>query len=267
MKTVLYILSSRFENNIKFKNLCFRSDYIVAVDGGLLIAKDFDLVEKVIFTVGDFDTCKNPENIISKDKILRFSVKKDLTDSILAYNLFNENIKTNENINKNQKENFKHIFFSISGPRQDHFLSLIFYFTQFLNQKKLYLKNLKIKNLNQNKIIQENCFKNNKNDFLIDLLNIEFHNDVESIFLLNAAKYKIYEQKDKIFSFFPLTKVESLTISPVEYPFPIKLERFNSIGISNIFKDNIVDLRFREGNAILFIENKDGNPVKIERFR
>ncbi|MCR4422297.1 MAG: hypothetical protein NUV32_07505 [Exilispira sp.] len=245
MKTVLYILSSGFENKKKFENLYNQADYIIAVDGGLLIAKENNLIDKIFFAVGDFDTCQNPEKIISEDKIFRFPVKKDLTDSILAYKLFNENIK------KNQEMEFKHIFFSVSGPRQDHFLSLIFYFTWLFNQTK---------------IDKNFIFKRKKTEFFTDLLNIEFHNDVESMFLLKAGKYKIYEQNDKIFSFFPLTKIYNLTLNPVEYPFPKKLEKFYYAGISNIFNDNIVELSFETGEAILFIENKDGNRIKIERL-
>ncbi|MFN3410827.1 MAG: thiamine diphosphokinase [Exilispira sp.] len=231
MKSVLYILSNKFENLFKFKYLASNADFIIAVDGGLSIAKDFNLLDKVILAVGDFDTCKNPERIIPPEKIIRFPSKKDLTDTALAYNLC---INSKKELLGNQ---LNHIFFSVSGQREDHFFSLIFYFISLM------------KNLHESNFI--------------NLSNIEFHNDVESIFILSKGSYEIYNQKDKLFSFFPLTNLKNLFIHPVEYKFPNTLPAFYSIGISNVFKEKIIKISFSCGYSILFIENKDGEEIKI----
>lgn len=243
MKSVLYILSNKFENVDKFKYLASNADFIIAVDGGLSIAKDFNLLDKVILAVGDFDTCKNPERILSDKKIRRFPSKKDLTDTALAYNIC---IKTRKELLDNQ---LNHIFFSVSGQREDHFFSLIFYFVSLM-------KNLK--NKNSDKDFQESNF--------INFSNIEFHNDVESIFILSEGFYEVYNQKDKLFSFFPLSDLKNVFIQPVEYNFPNTLPAFYSIGVSNVFKEKIINISFSCGYSILFIENKDGEKIKIVKL-
>lgn len=275
MKSILYLLSNNFQNKEKLKNLIIKSDILVAIDGGLSIARDLNIIDKVDIAIGDFDTCTKPDNIIDERKILRFSPKKDLTDTIIAYNFINDLLTFNEktvikkysqnkpeiyisDIVRNLKtklenvQESKHIFFSVSGPREDHFLSLIFYFISLM-------KNLKIKK--SDKIFQ----KFQKNDF-INFSNIEFHNDVESIFILKEGSYLVYGQKSKLFSFFPLSNLKNVFLQPVEYKFPSILPAFYNIGISNVFVENKVSINFSGNIAILFIENKVGNEIKIEKL-
>ncbi len=275
MKSILYLLSNNFQNKEKFKNLIIKSDILVAIDGGLSIARDLNIIDKVDIAIGDFDTCTNPDNIIDERKILRFSAKKDLTDTIIAYNFINDLLTCDEKTVKkkyseNQPEIYisntirnlktklenvqesKHVFFSISGPREDHFLSLIFYFISLMKTLK-------------NKKSDKNFQKFQKNDF-INFPNIEFHNDVESIFILKEGSYQVYGQKNKLFSFFPLSNLKDVFIQPVEYKFPNTLPAFYNIGISNVFVENKVSINFSGNNAILFIENKDAREIKIEKL-
>jgi len=223
MSSVLHLLSNNFKNKDKFLNLLKRTDFIVAVDGGLNIIKDYRLLNKVKYAIGDFDTCNNPEKFIDNQKIIKYPSKKDKTDTILAY----EFIKA-----KKEYSNTNHIFFSLSGIREDHFLSFIFYFI---------------------------------NEPLYDISKFEFHNESESIFLLKGGNYKILNQSKKLFSFFPLSRVSDLIIEPIEYQFPTTLHSFSEIGVSNIFNDDIVKLSFSGQIAILFIENKDGIKIEISK--
>ncbi len=221
MNSILYLLSNSFNNKIKFNKLLSNSDFVVAVDGGLNIAKENKLLNKVIYAIGDFDTCVNPQDFIQKEKIIKYPPKKDRTDTVLAFNFLKD---------KKEFSDMKHIFFSVSGAREDHFLSLIFYFLK----ERLY-----------------------------NISKFELHNDNESIFLLKGGKYKILKQNKRLFSFLPLSKIENLTIKPIEYPFPSNLPAFFDIGVSNTFDSDTVELSFSGESAILFIENKDGNKIEI----
>lgn len=271
MNSILYILSNEFENTEKFNKLLQNSVIVIAVDGGLSLARKYNIVNNIDLAIGDFDTCQNPENFIENSKILRFPANKDLTDTVLAYNITTKifenldkpnylkfvsnkvidefgcistekdikNIISNISKKINPNEKINHIFYSVSGKREDHFLSLLFYFSSRINDFDF--------NLNYNN-------------------EIIFHNDLEAIFILKQGNYKVYRQNEKLFSFFPLSNLTDVIVEPVEYKFPANLDEFFSTGISNIFKSDEVTIKFKNGMALLFIENKDGENLIIERI-
>ncbi len=83
-------------------------------------------MNKVDYAIGDFDSFENPEQIISKKKIIKFNSEKDYTDTLGAY------IEINK-IYKNITENH---FFCITGPREDHFLSTIYSFAKITKNRE-----------------------------------------------------------------------------------------------------------------------------------
>jgi len=247
-KKILYILSNKFSNVDKLLVLVNSSYLNIAVDGGLTIAKKYRFLEKLNFAIGDFDTCKSPEKIIKIEKIIRFPSEKDDADTILAYKytVSKDKDQLSELFKKNKMnlppksltnfaidKTFEHHFFSVSGKREDHFISLLLFFI--------------------------NEIKNEK----VDALNIIFHNDIETIYILDSGKYTIKGEQNSTFSFFPLDDLYDISFTGSKYTFHDKIYKYESSGLSNIFTKNISTISFKGGLAILSIINKSSNLIDI----
>lgn len=105
------ISGGRQPNSNFFKNLS-NNRKIIAIDKGINICHDLNIAPE--FLIGDFDSA-NSSSINWAEKnfpIYKFPVDKDLTDTQLALNLFND-------------ENFL-ILTGIFGGRTDHLFSNIF---------------------------------------------------------------------------------------------------------------------------------------------
>jgi|YNPMSStandDraft_1061717.scaffolds.fasta_scaffold00031_54 thiamine pyrophosphokinase len=131
MKAFLFL--NGYYNNFKIiKNDFKNDDIVVGVDGGLNFLIQNNLLNRIDFAIGDFDSFENPENYLKKDKIVRFKREKDFTDALGAF------IFLRRNFNKKIDE---YHFFGVSGRREDHFLSLIFSFYKF-KEKIIFHSNL-----------------------------------------------------------------------------------------------------------------------------
>jgi len=247
-KKILYILSNKFSNVDKLLILVNSSYLNIAVDGGLTLAKKYGFQDKISFAIGDFDTCKTPEKIIENKRIIRFPSEKDDADAILAYkyavskdkdqlsNLFRKNkinLSPKSLTNFAIDKTFEHHFFSVSGKREDHFISLLFFFINEIKSRK------------------------------IDALNIIFHNDVETIYILDSGKYTIKGEQNSTFSFFPLDDLFDISFTGSKYTFRDKIYKYESSGLSNIFTKDISTISFKGGLAILSIIDKSPNLIDI----
>ncbi len=117
--------------------------------------------------------------------------------------------------NYNQKDI---IIFGITGGRMDHQL-----FNLFVLKKHM-----------------------DKNNYMAETAN-------EIIFFLNKST-KLTGFKDKTFSIFPFEKVRGLTIKGGLYPLDNKdVDPFSSLTLSNVAKDNLIDITIRSGSYAVFI--------------
>lgn len=187
----------------------FKIDYVICADGGLEKVKNLNLRPNLI--LGDFDSVDS--SVLESYKLLNietvtFPSEKDYTDMELAIEYA---------INKGYKDI---ILTGASGTRLDHTVA------NMLLIEKYYIKDIKIKIIDNNNLIQM------VNDNMI-----------------------IPVRKNYFVSIIPLSEnIEGLTLEGFKYPLNnINVERGSTLCVSNEVTESFGVVKLKKGNALLFI--------------